>query len=155
MSVVITEEYNVMVNSDQLICTTENLTLQARCRINRRRYNRVAPHFIHTLLHDIFQIFVARTCTKGKVVLFRNQAPSHTGTRGNGGTYPCILTLKTRCVSGHLHAPSPVPARHPFNTRLRGPLASAEERTAVPHLSSPWPSHYTDRAIAAPGLLHK
>jgi hypothetical protein len=30
-----------MVNSEELIGTTEYLTLKARCRINRRRYNRV------------------------------------------------------------------------------------------------------------------
>jgi hypothetical protein len=30
-----------MVNSDELIGTTEYLTLQARCRINRCRYNRI------------------------------------------------------------------------------------------------------------------
>ena len=40
-SVVITEEYNIMVNSDELVGTTEYLTLQARCRINRCRYIRV------------------------------------------------------------------------------------------------------------------
>jgi hypothetical protein len=38
---VITEECNVTVNSDELIGTTEYLTLQARCRINRYRYKRV------------------------------------------------------------------------------------------------------------------
>jgi hypothetical protein len=38
---VITEEYNVMDNSDELIGTTECLTLYARCRIERCRYNRV------------------------------------------------------------------------------------------------------------------
>jgi hypothetical protein len=40
-SVVITEEYNVMVNSEELIGTTEYLTQYARCRIQRCRYNRV------------------------------------------------------------------------------------------------------------------
>jgi hypothetical protein len=34
--VVITEEFNVMVNSEKLIGTTEYLTLCGRCRINRR-----------------------------------------------------------------------------------------------------------------------
>jgi hypothetical protein len=34
-------EYNVTVNSDELIGTTENLALQARCRINRCRYSTV------------------------------------------------------------------------------------------------------------------
>jgi hypothetical protein len=32
---------NVMVNSDEIIGTTGNLTLYARCHINGRRYNRV------------------------------------------------------------------------------------------------------------------
>jgi hypothetical protein len=41
MSVVITEEYNVMVNREELIGVTEYLTLQARCRINRWRSNGV------------------------------------------------------------------------------------------------------------------
>jgi hypothetical protein len=37
--VVITKECNVVVKSEELIGTTEYLTLQARCRINRCRYN--------------------------------------------------------------------------------------------------------------------
>jgi hypothetical protein len=37
-SVVLTEEYNVMVNSEEFIGSTEYLT---RCRINRCRYNRI------------------------------------------------------------------------------------------------------------------
>jgi hypothetical protein len=40
-SVVITEEYNVMVNSEELIGITEHVTLYKRCRLNRCRYNRV------------------------------------------------------------------------------------------------------------------
>ena len=44
-SVVITEEYNVMVNSEELIRTTERLTLYTGCRNNRYRYNRVRLHF--------------------------------------------------------------------------------------------------------------
>jgi len=39
--VVVTEEYNVMVNSEKLIGTTENLTLETGCLINRCRYNGV------------------------------------------------------------------------------------------------------------------
>jgi hypothetical protein len=34
MSVVITEEYNVMVNSEELIGSTEHVTLCTRCHIN-------------------------------------------------------------------------------------------------------------------------
>jgi hypothetical protein len=41
MGVVLTEEYNVMVNSDKLIGTTEHVTLYARCRSHRCRYNGV------------------------------------------------------------------------------------------------------------------
>ena len=33
-----------MVNSEELIGTTEYLTLQTRCRINRCRYNRFRLH---------------------------------------------------------------------------------------------------------------
>jgi hypothetical protein len=39
MSVVITEGYNGMANNEELTGTTEYLTPQARCRINRCRYN--------------------------------------------------------------------------------------------------------------------
>jgi hypothetical protein len=35
-----------MVNSDELISTTEYLTLYTRCRINRCRYNRVRLYFV-------------------------------------------------------------------------------------------------------------
>jgi hypothetical protein len=41
MSAVLTEEYNVIVNSEELIGTTEHVTLYVRCRLNRCRYNRV------------------------------------------------------------------------------------------------------------------
>jgi hypothetical protein len=41
MSVVITEGYNFMVNSEELIGTTEYVTLYARYRLNQYRYNRV------------------------------------------------------------------------------------------------------------------
>jgi hypothetical protein len=44
-SVVITEEYNVTVNSEELIGTTEHVTLYTRCRLNRCRYNRVRLYF--------------------------------------------------------------------------------------------------------------
>jgi hypothetical protein len=35
----VTEEYNVMVTSEEEIGTTEYLTLCTKCRVNRRRYN--------------------------------------------------------------------------------------------------------------------
>jgi len=44
--VVITEEYNIMVNSQELICTTECLTLYTICRINRYSYKRVRLYVI-------------------------------------------------------------------------------------------------------------
>jgi len=39
------ERYNVVVNTEALIGTTEYLTLQVRCRINRYPFNGVRPHF--------------------------------------------------------------------------------------------------------------
>ena len=45
-SIVLAEEYNVMVRSEELICTTECLTLYTRFRINRCRYNRVKHYSI-------------------------------------------------------------------------------------------------------------
>jgi hypothetical protein len=40
-NLVITEDYNVTVNREELIVTTEYLTLWKRCRVNRCFYNRV------------------------------------------------------------------------------------------------------------------
>jgi hypothetical protein len=40
-----TEEYNAMVNSEEIIGSTEYLALYTRCHINRCRYNRVRLHF--------------------------------------------------------------------------------------------------------------
>ena len=34
-----------MVNSKELIGATEHVTLHARCRLNRRRYNRVRLYY--------------------------------------------------------------------------------------------------------------
>ena len=34
-----------MVNSEELICVTKYLTLQARCRINRCRHKRIRLYF--------------------------------------------------------------------------------------------------------------
>jgi hypothetical protein len=47
-SVFITEECNVMVNIDDLIGTTEYLTVQVRFPINRSRYNRDRLYIITT-----------------------------------------------------------------------------------------------------------
>ena len=44
--VVITEECNVMVNSEELIGTTKYRTLYAGCRINRSRYNRSLQYMV-------------------------------------------------------------------------------------------------------------
>jgi hypothetical protein len=40
-----------MVNSEELIVTMEYLTLQARCRINRCRYNRVRRRYKRVRLY--------------------------------------------------------------------------------------------------------
>jgi hypothetical protein len=40
-SAILTNYYNVMINWQELIGTTEYPTLQKRCRINRCLYNRV------------------------------------------------------------------------------------------------------------------
>jgi hypothetical protein len=52
-SVVITEHYNVTVNSEKLTGTTEHLTLQARWRTNRFRYKRVPMYFGKVVFVDI------------------------------------------------------------------------------------------------------
>jgi hypothetical protein len=44
MSVVLTKEYNVAANSEELIAAKEYLTLQARCRVIQFRHNRVQPY---------------------------------------------------------------------------------------------------------------
>jgi hypothetical protein len=44
-SVVLTKEYDVMVNSEELTGTTEYLKVYARCRINRSLYNGVQLYF--------------------------------------------------------------------------------------------------------------
>jgi len=41
MSLILTKEYNVMVKSEELIVTTEHLTLNTSCHLNRHHYNRV------------------------------------------------------------------------------------------------------------------
>ena len=46
MNVVITEQNNVIVNSEELIGTTEHLTLYTKLRINQRRYNRLRQYSI-------------------------------------------------------------------------------------------------------------
>jgi hypothetical protein len=50
-SVVITEDYNVMVNLEELIGTTEYPTLKARCSTNRCGYDRVRLRSILTWLY--------------------------------------------------------------------------------------------------------
>jgi hypothetical protein len=44
--VLIIEEYNVMVNSEQIIDKTEYLTLYTMCSINQCRYNRVRLYIL-------------------------------------------------------------------------------------------------------------
>jgi hypothetical protein len=43
--VVLTEEYNIVVNSEELIGTTGYLTLYTRCRVKRCRCNGVRLYF--------------------------------------------------------------------------------------------------------------
>ena len=50
MSVVLTKEYNVMVNSEELIGTTEYLMLQMRCCLNYVIITRFDCHGISVLL---------------------------------------------------------------------------------------------------------
>jgi hypothetical protein len=40
-----------MANSEELISTTDYLTLQTECRINRCHYNRVQLHFVGQFLY--------------------------------------------------------------------------------------------------------
>ena len=51
---VVLTEYNVTVNSEELIGTTEHFTIYARCRINPCRYNRV-PLYLLQCLH-VFRV---------------------------------------------------------------------------------------------------
>ena len=48
MSVVLPEEYTVMVNSEELHVTgtTRHVTLQTRCRVKLCRYNRVRLYLV-------------------------------------------------------------------------------------------------------------
>ena len=55
MSAVLTKECNVVANSEELISTTEYLTLWARCRINRCRYNRVRLYLVHLMTSTHFR----------------------------------------------------------------------------------------------------
>jgi hypothetical protein len=59
-SVVLTEEYNVMINSEQLIGTTEYLTQQMSCRITRclhtlisRRSTEMYPIWYHLIRQEL------------------------------------------------------------------------------------------------------
>jgi hypothetical protein len=59
MSVVIAEQCNVTVNSDELSSTTEYLTLQTGYRINRCHYNRVRLYFE---IHKVTFLAVINLC---------------------------------------------------------------------------------------------
>jgi hypothetical protein len=50
-----------MVNSDELIGTTECLPVQARCRINRCRYNRVLLYILEQQFKVLFFFRKCRT----------------------------------------------------------------------------------------------
>ena len=60
-----------MVNSDELLGTTECLTLYTRCRINRCRYNRVGLYFLHvTLQHHLGCYYFILTIVDKKIIHF-------------------------------------------------------------------------------------
>jgi hypothetical protein len=46
MNVVVTERYNTVVNSEEVLGTKEYLMQYTRCRIKRYRYNRVLLYFL-------------------------------------------------------------------------------------------------------------
>jgi len=50
-SILITEVYNIVVDNDELIGTTEYLSLYAKRRINRCRYNRVPMYMRHVKMN--------------------------------------------------------------------------------------------------------
>ena len=63
MNVFLTEEYSVTVNSEELIGTTEYLSLYTRCCINRFRYNLVNYSFVYW---DTFHFLpIKTTCLNG------------------------------------------------------------------------------------------
>jgi hypothetical protein len=71
MSVVLSEEYNVVVNSDELLGNTEYLTLYTWCRVNRCRYNRVRLYFLTvTLTYRLGYQYFILTITEQKSCIF-------------------------------------------------------------------------------------
>jgi hypothetical protein len=52
-SVVPTEKYDIVVNSEELIGTTDYVTVYAKCRLNRCRYNRVLLYIILIRTYNI------------------------------------------------------------------------------------------------------
>ena len=67
---------NVMVNFDELIGTTEYLTVYTKCCINRCRYNRVrlplSLSLSHTHTHIYIYIYVAKTVFNGQSLQYRH-----------------------------------------------------------------------------------
>jgi hypothetical protein len=55
MSVVIAEECNVVVKSDESIGTAEDMTVQARIRINRCRFNGIWLYLKRTCTNELAQ----------------------------------------------------------------------------------------------------
>lgn len=51
MSVVLTEEYNVMANKEELIGTAEYMMLGMRCRKNRYHFNQVRLYLKENLFY--------------------------------------------------------------------------------------------------------
>lgn len=75
MNTVLTEEYNVTVNSRQLIRSTEYLTPQTRCRKNQCRYKRVRLHMLHT--DPIRSVVNSEEITDPTLIAFRHEASLH------------------------------------------------------------------------------
>jgi hypothetical protein len=74
-----------MVNSEELIGTTEYLTMQARCRINRCRYNRV-PLYLYLYL-------LACVCesASGNYALLQRQLSVKMNYHNNMATAWCVF----------------------------------------------------------------
>jgi len=86
-----TEEFNVMVNSEELIGNTEYLTLCTRCRINLCHYNRVRLYMQrYVFVWDVGR-FKSDGCSK-KMVLDEIMYPTSL-CEGTVSNVNCILIV--------------------------------------------------------------
>jgi len=74
VGVIISQEYNVIVNSEELIDTTEYQSLEAMFRINRCRYNRVSTLVCKEILFcmETFRVVVTPSCLSRNTILYGN-----------------------------------------------------------------------------------